>query len=115
MKPVVTNSEPGRSAFAQPPKGEDLIDQAAAGQCEVRSETEHPCGRPTAVTIMGIQFCEQCAREQEAYFAVGEYTQATRGGVRMTHAARWQRPAFPARLLRSLRETVATGGKISSF
>jgi hypothetical protein len=30
------------------------------------------------VEIQGIPFCERCAGEQEAYFAVGELTQETR-------------------------------------
>ncbi|HVF02246.1 MAG TPA: hypothetical protein VNA27_13060 [Rubrobacteraceae bacterium] len=46
------------------------------GPCRVRSETDHPCTRPAMVTICGVPFCERCAREQEAYFAVGELTQA---------------------------------------
>jgi hypothetical protein len=29
------------------------------------------------VEIRGIAFCEPCAREQEAYFAIGELTQVT--------------------------------------
>jgi hypothetical protein len=29
------------------------------------------------VEIRGIPFCEACAREQEAYFAIGELTQET--------------------------------------
>jgi hypothetical protein len=40
--------------------------------CQVRSETEHPCPHQAAVEIQGIPFCEPCAREQEAYFAMGE-------------------------------------------
>ena len=46
------------------------------GSCQVRSETESPCLRPAIVEIGGIPFCERCARDQEAYFAVGEITQA---------------------------------------
>ena len=46
------------------------------GPCRVRSETDHPCPRPAVVRICGVPFCERCAREQEAYFAVGELTQA---------------------------------------
>ena len=46
------------------------------GTCRVRSETDHPCSRPAVVKICGVPFCERCAREQEAYFAVGELTQA---------------------------------------
>ncbi len=46
------------------------------GPCRVRRETNHPCPRPAVVKICGVPFCERCAREQEAYFAVGELTQA---------------------------------------
>ena len=46
------------------------------GPCRVRSGTDHPCPRPAVVKICGVPFCERCAREQEAYFAVGELTQA---------------------------------------
>ncbi len=46
------------------------------GSCQVRSETDSPCLRPAAVEIGGVPFCERCAHEQEAYFAVGELTQA---------------------------------------
>jgi hypothetical protein len=45
------------------------------GTCQVRSETDRPCHRPAGVKIWGIHFCEPCAREQEAYFAIGELTQ----------------------------------------
>jgi hypothetical protein len=40
----------------------------------VRSETKNPCLNPAAVEIRGIPFCGACAREQEAYFAIGEFT-----------------------------------------
>jgi hypothetical protein len=42
----------------------------------MRSEMESPCLRPAAVEIGRIPFCERCARDQEAYFAIGELTQA---------------------------------------
>lgn len=45
------------------------------GPCQVRSKTEHPCPNRAAVEIYGIPFCKACAREQEAYFAIGELTQ----------------------------------------
>jgi hypothetical protein len=45
-----------------------------SGPCQVRSETEIPCPRSAEVEIRGIPFCEACAREQEAYFAIGELT-----------------------------------------
>ena len=41
-------------------------------QCQVRSKTESPCPRRAAVEIRGVAFCGACAREQEAYFAIGE-------------------------------------------
>ena len=40
--------------------------------CQVRSETESPCLRLAVVEIRGVAFCGACAREQEAYFAIGE-------------------------------------------
>jgi hypothetical protein len=43
--------------------------------CQVRSRTQSPCLQQAVVEIRGIPFCEACAREQEAYFAIGELTQ----------------------------------------
>jgi hypothetical protein len=43
--------------------------------CEVRSKTGSPCHRCADVEIGGVAFCGPCAREQEAYFAIGELTQ----------------------------------------
>jgi hypothetical protein len=43
--------------------------------CQVRSKTESPCLHLAVAEIRGIPFCEACAREQEAYFAIGELTQ----------------------------------------
>ena len=48
-------------------------------QCKVRSGTDIPCLRPAVVKVRGIPFCEPCAREQEAYFAIGELTEAPEG------------------------------------
>lgn len=45
------------------------------GSCQVRSGTDLPCGRPASVRLLGVLFCEECAREQNAYFAIGELTQ----------------------------------------
>ena len=45
-----------------------------SGPCQVRSNTESPCPRSAEVEILGVSFCEPCAREQEAYFAIGELT-----------------------------------------
>jgi hypothetical protein len=42
------------------------------GTCQVRSRTDRPCVRRAVVKILGVPFCEQCAREQEGYFAIGE-------------------------------------------
>ena len=42
------------------------------GACQVRSGTDDPCLEPAAVEILGVPFCERCAREQEAYFAIGQ-------------------------------------------
>jgi hypothetical protein len=50
--------------------------------CQVGSETGRPCPRLAVVEVRGLPFCERCAREQEAYFAIGELTQGeeeTRG------------------------------------
>ena len=44
------------------------------GPCQVRSKTEHPCPHQAVGEICGVPFCAQCARKQEAYFAVGELT-----------------------------------------
>jgi hypothetical protein len=33
------------------------------------------CAKP----VRGISFCEQCARDQEAYFGIGELTEAPEG------------------------------------
>ena len=40
--------------------------------CQVRNETGNPCPRRAEVEILGVAFCGPCAREQEAYFAIGE-------------------------------------------
>ena len=44
------------------------------GPCQVRSKTESPCPRSAEVEILGVAFCGPCARQQEAYFAIGELT-----------------------------------------
>ena len=40
--------------------------------CQVRNKTGNPCPRRAEVDILGVAFCGPCAREQEAYFAIGE-------------------------------------------
>ncbi len=42
--------------------------------CWVRSSTQDPCGRPATVEILGVPFCERCAREYEEYAAIGTLT-----------------------------------------
>ena len=42
--------------------------------CQVRNKTGNPCPRRAEVEILGVAFCGPCAREQEAYFAIGELT-----------------------------------------
>ena len=54
----------------------------------MRSKTESPCPRRAEVEIMGVAFCGPCAREQEAYFAIGELTRRRRG---TSQASRWPR------------------------
>ena len=51
-------------------------------QCQVRSKTEIPCPHRAVVEIRCIAFCGSCAREQEAYFAIGELTQEETQGLR---------------------------------
>ena len=41
-------------------------------RCQVRSRTESPCPRRAVAEVRGVAFCGPCAREQEAYFAIGE-------------------------------------------
>jgi hypothetical protein len=50
--------------------------------CQVRSKTEGPCPHLAVVEIRGVAFCGPCAREQEAYFAIGELTQDETQGSR---------------------------------
>ena len=42
------------------------------GPCQVRSRTDSPCPRTAEVEILGVAFCGPCARQQKAYFAIGE-------------------------------------------
>jgi hypothetical protein len=60
-----------------------LIARTKLGPCQVRSKTEHPCPHQAVMKILGIPFCEACAREQEAYFAIGQaHDEAARVSVR---------------------------------
>ncbi len=47
--------------------------------CQMRIKTESPCPYRAVVKIRGIAFCGPCAREQEAYFTIGELTRETQG------------------------------------
>ena len=46
--------------------------EVKSAPCQVRSKTGNPCPRRAEVEILGVAFCGACAREQEAYFAIGE-------------------------------------------
>jgi hypothetical protein len=52
-----------------------FLAEAKPGSCQVRSRTESPCPRSAEVEILGVAFCGPCARQQEAYFAIGELSQ----------------------------------------
>jgi hypothetical protein len=52
------------------------------GHCQVRSRTGSPCPRRADVEMLGVAFCRSCAREQEAYFVIGELTQKDTLGLR---------------------------------
>lgn len=67
-----------------------MIRGTAKGRCNVRSGTNNPCLRLAALEIAGVPFCERCAREQEAYFAVGELTQ-TLANDRVEQSRRFRR------------------------
>jgi hypothetical protein len=49
-----------------------VTEAAMPAACQVRSRTESPCPRGAVVEVRGVAFCGPCAREQEAYFAIGE-------------------------------------------
>jgi hypothetical protein len=42
------------------------------GPCQVRIYTESPCPRSAEVEILGVAFGGPCARQQAAYFSIGE-------------------------------------------
>ena len=68
------------------------------GLCQVRSKTDHPCPCQAVVEIWGIPFCEQCAREQKAYFAIGELTQRPASERRLAEALDRLRREFDGRM-----------------
>lgn len=49
------------------------------GPCQVRSKTEYPYLHQAVMEIRGIPYCERCAREQEAYFAIGTLVMQPQG------------------------------------
>jgi hypothetical protein len=59
-----------------------LTEVTKPGPCQVRSKTESPCLRRAEVEILSIPFCGPCARQQEAYFAIGELTHEDGQGLR---------------------------------
>ena len=59
-----------------------MTDATMLVSCQVRSKTESPCPRRAVVEMRGVAFCGPCAREQEAYFAIGELTQEETQGMR---------------------------------
>ncbi len=63
--------------------GEVILTEATTkqGMCQVRSKTERPCPRQAVLEIGGTPFCGACAREQEAYFAIGELAPKEAQGV----------------------------------
>ena len=59
-----------------------MIKAMIPGRCQVRSRTESPCLRSAEAEILGVVFCGPRAREQEAYFAIGELMQEDTEGLR---------------------------------
>jgi len=70
-------------------KGAILTGATVPAACQMRSKTENPCPRRAVAEIRGVAFCGPCAREQEAYFAIGELV--AREGARGHRAGRWPR------------------------
>jgi len=59
-----------------------LVEAELSARCEVRSSTGSPCPRRAVAEIRGVAFCGPCAREQEAYFAIGELVARGERGLR---------------------------------
>ncbi len=121
MKPIPTHEQPTRYAGLSTSKGEPLPIEASAGsgRCQVGIGTDSPCGRPAATAVLGVPFCERCAREKEDYFAIGELTQGPRGRRAVTGSLGrdTETPHSQANVKRRRRSrrTVVKGGKISSL
>ena len=70
--------------------------------CQVRSKTDSPCPNLAVAQIRGVAFCGPCAREQEAYFAIGEIVARgkmgdLRGGALAEALGRLRRESVGAR------------------
>ncbi len=94
-------------------KKEGLLKGTKPGPCQVRGETDNFCPRPAVAKVRGIPFCEPCAREQEAYFAVGEFAEALVAGWARQAEGLSNRPLVEALDLmhRELAERVAEAGR----
>jgi len=71
------------------------------GPCQVRSKTDLPCPHQAVVEIWGLSFYKPCAREQEAYFAIGELMHEARGFrneplAEALDRVRWERTGYTA-------------------
>ena len=71
--------EPRKRAADPHRRKEGLLIRSTTKQehCKVRSGTDNPCLRPAVVKVSGVPFCKPCAREQEAYFVIGEITETS--------------------------------------
>jgi hypothetical protein len=49
-----------------------LAEATKLAPCQVGNKTGNPCPRRSEVEVLGVAFCGACAREQEAYFAIGD-------------------------------------------
>jgi hypothetical protein len=70
--------------------------EAKPAPCQVRDKTGNPCPRRAEVEILGVAFCGACAREQEAYFAIGELTEEgarDHRGEALAEALEWTKQA----------------------
>lgn len=87
------------------------------GKCQVRGQTDRPCGRPGVATILGVRLYERCTREQTDLFALGELTQVPRGESSVAegagYAARSPRLGYSAGTRGARRGPVAKSAKIS--
>ena len=82
--------------------------------CQVRSKTQSPCLHRAVVKIRGIPFCEACAREQEAYFAIGELTREETQGLRNEPLSKTLGKTL-ARLRRQRLDGRAAAGRLDDF